>query len=69
MGKCIKHQPIHLPYPQSCYIKYKDNTVDLKRIKYLSELDLGKIDLVIGGVGIRNVFDSSFRYSPAGGRV
>ena len=64
-GKVYQASANHLPYPQSCYIKYKDNTVDLKRIKYLSELDLGKIDLVIGGVGIRNVFDSSFRYNPA----
>lgn len=63
-GKLYQAAANHLPYPQSCYIKYKDNTVDMKRIKYLSELDLNKIDSVIGGVGIRNVFDSTFRYSP-----
>ena len=36
----------------------------MKLIKYLSELDLDKIKLVIGGVGIRNTLDSTFRYSP-----
>lgn len=50
--------------PQSVFIRYKDNTVDLKVIYFLSELDLNKVDLVIGGLGLRNIFDSNFRYSP-----
>ena len=64
-GKLYQASSNHLPYPQGVYIIYKNNTVDLKRIKNLSELDLDNIRTVIGGVGIRNVFDSSFRYSPA----
>lgn len=64
-GKLYQAAANHLPYPQSVYIIYKDNTVDLKRIKNISELNLDKIRLVIGGVGIRNIFDSAFKYSPA----
>mgnify|MGYP001018329615 CR=1 FL=1 len=50
--------------PQSVFIVYKDNTVNLKRIKFLSELDLNKIKLVIGGLGLKNTQDSNFVYSP-----
>ena len=50
--------------PQSVFIIYKDNTVDLKKIKLLSELDLSKIKLVVGGVGLRNTQDPLFKYSP-----
>ena len=50
--------------PQSVFIVYKDNTVDLKRIKFLSELDLSKVRLAIGGVGLRNTQDTNFYYSP-----
>lgn len=50
--------------PQSVFIVYNDNTVDLKRIKFLSELDLSKIKLVVGGVGLRNTQDPNFYYSP-----
>lgn len=52
--------------PQSVFIVYKDNTVALKTIYFLSELDLIQIRLVIGGIGVRNVFDSKFKYNPAG---
>ena len=50
--------------PQSVFIVYKDNTVDLKRIKFLSELDLSKTRLVIGGLGLVNTQDKNFNYSP-----
>lgn len=50
--------------PQSVFIIYKDNTVDLKRINFLNELDLNKIRLVIGGLGVRNTLDPNFKYSP-----
>lgn len=50
--------------PQSVFIIYKDNTVDMKRIKFLSELDLSKIRLVVGGLGLRNTQDPTFKYSP-----
>ena len=50
--------------PQSVFIVYKDNTVDLKRIKFLSELDLSKVRLAIGGVGLRNTQNPNFYYSP-----
>lgn len=50
--------------PQSVFIVYKDNTVGLKRIKFLSELDLSRVKLAIGGVGLRNTQDKTFCYSP-----
>lgn len=50
--------------PQSVFIVYKDGSVDLKRIYSLSELDLSRVKIAVGGVGLRNVFDSNFRYSP-----
>lgn len=50
--------------PQSVFIIYKDSTVDMKRIKFLSELDLSKIRLVVGGLGLRNTQDPTFKYSP-----
>ena len=53
-----------MPDPQSVFIVYKNNTVELKRIQYISELDLNNIRLVIGGVGIRNTLDG-FRYNPS----
>lgn len=63
-GKVYQASANHLPCPQSVYITYKNDTVDLKRIKNLSELNLDNIKQVVGGVGIRNVFDSTFKYSP-----
>lgn len=66
-GKTYQDTANHYPdfgTPQSVFIVYKDNTVGLKRIKFLSELDLSKIKLVVGGVGLRNTLDSTFKYSP-----
>jgi len=50
--------------PQSVFIIYKDGTVDMKRIYFLSELDLNKVRFAIGGVGLRNTQDANFYYSP-----
>jgi hypothetical protein len=54
----------HFGTPQSVYIIYKNNTVDMKRIKNLSELNLTNVKTVIGGLGLRNTLDPTFRYSP-----
>jgi len=50
--------------PQSVFVVYKNDTVDMKRIKSISELDLGDIRLVVGGLGLRNNLDTTFKYSP-----
>ena len=50
--------------PQSVFIIYKNGKVDMKRIYFISELDLSKIRLVVGGVGLRNTQDPNFYYSP-----
>lgn len=51
--------------PQSVFIVYTDGKVDMKRVKYATELDYKNIKVAVGGVGLRNVFDSTFRFSPA----
>jgi N-acetylmuramoyl-L-alanine amidase len=50
--------------PQSVFIVYKNDTVDMKRIKSISELKLDDIRLVVGGLGLRNTLDTTFKYSP-----
>lgn len=50
--------------PQSVFIINKDDTVELRRVKFLSELDLSKVRLAAGGVGLRNTQDPKFYYSP-----
>jgi hypothetical protein len=50
--------------PQSVFVIYKNGFVDMKRIKDISQL--GNLDLIhvaIGGVGLVNKFDPSFKYS------
>ena len=37
----------------------------MKRIKNISELNLINIKVVIGGLGLRNTLDSTFKYNPS----
>ncbi len=64
--KVYKGQANHLPYPQSVFIVNKDNTVEMKLIKNLNELDLSKVRLAVGGVGLRNSLNKNFKYNPKG---
>lgn len=52
--------------PQSVFIVNKDNSVELRRINFLTEIDLNNVKLVVGGVGLRNTQDINFKYDPAG---
>lgn len=61
-GITYQYYANHLPQPQSCFIVYKDNSVDMKRLHNLGEVDLNKIRLVVGGVGILNKLDKNFKY-------
>lgn len=56
----------HLPYPQDTFILNKDNSVEMKRIKSLGELNLSKVRIAIAGVGILDKTNPSFVYNPAG---
>jgi N-acetylmuramoyl-L-alanine amidase len=56
----------HLPYPQDTFIINKDNSVEMKRIKSLGELNLSKVKIAIAGVGLIDKTNSSFVYDPAG---
>lgn len=44
----------HSPCKQSCLIKYKDNTIVMKRLLNISEIqsELPKIEFVLGGIGL-----------------
>lgn len=63
-GKLYQAAANHLPCPQSVFIVYKDNTVEMKRIKNINELDLANVKLAIGGIGLINKLDSTFKYNP-----
>ena len=66
-GKVYQNAANHLwdnGKPQSVFVVYKNGFVDMKRIKDISELgDLTLINVAIGGVGLVNKFDPSFKYS------
>lgn len=34
----------------------------MKRLKYLSDIDLSTIRIAIGGIGLKNKFDNNFSY-------
>lgn len=66
-GKIYRNEANHLDdfgTPQSVFIVYNNGKVDMKRVKYATELDYQNIKVAVGGVGLRNTLDSNFRYSP-----
>lgn len=66
-GKIYQNDANHLydfDAPQSVFIVYKNGKVDMKRVKHATELDYKNIKVAVGGVGLRNTLDSSFKYSP-----
>ncbi len=50
--------------PQSCFIIYSDNSVDMKRLKSVSDLgnNLYSVKHLIGGIGLINNKDKNFKY-------
>lgn len=54
--------------PQSCFIIYKDNSVDMKRLKSVSDLEnkLYSVRHLIGGIGLIDKRDKNFKYDLAG---
>ena len=65
-GVTYQYYANHLPCPQSVFIIYKDNTVAMKRLYNLGEIDLSKVRLAIGGVGLFNADDPKFKYDLTG---
>jgi len=53
--------------PQSVFVIYKDGSVSMQKVKdvYLLK-NLADIRMAIGGIGLRNTLDSTFKYNPAG---
>jgi hypothetical protein len=72
-GKIYQDKANHLwdfGCPQAVYIVYKDGAVDMKVIKNINELGSAEfikefIHVAIGGVGLVNKLDPSFKYDPA----
>lgn len=63
-GRVVRKDANHLPYPQSTFIVYSDNTVEMKKLHSTDELDLKKVKFAVGGVGLKNNFDPDFEYAP-----
>lgn len=63
-GVTYQYNANHLPSPQSVFIIYKDGKVDMKRLHNLGQIDLSKVRLAIGGVGLLSD-DPTFTYNPA----
>lgn len=63
-GKAYRWESNHKK-PQSCFIIYKNNTVEMRRINNISELQLDQVKFLFGGVGLFNHFDPNFKYDPA----
>lgn len=53
------------PKKQSVLIKYKDGKVEMQQIINITDLDLNRIDWVIGGLGLRNK-DKLIRFEDEG---
>jgi N-acetylmuramoyl-L-alanine amidase len=66
-GVILRNEANHLDdsdSPQSVYIVYKNGDVDMKLVKYATDLDYKNIKCAVGGMGLVNTEDSNFRYSP-----
>lgn len=63
-GIIYQNNANHLPSPQSVFIIYKSGLVTMERLLNLNGLDLSKIHLAIGGVGLISD-DANFKYNPA----
>lgn len=66
-GKIYRNEANHyydFGSPQSVFIIYKDDKVDMKRVKFATELDYKNIKIAVGGLGLANKEDSSFRFNP-----
>lgn len=69
-GEIIRDEANHLwdyDCPQSVIVVYNDGYVAMQTVKYAHDLDgLKDIRLAIGGVGLVNTIDPTFRYNPSG---
>lgn len=63
-GKIYRNESNHRPYPQSTFIVYDDNTVEMRLLHSASQLDISKVRYAIGGVGLVNKFNPDFEYAP-----
>lgn len=63
-GLINKNEANHFSKPQSVFIIYNDGNIEMKRVKYATELNYKNIKLAIGGLGLRNTLDSTFKYNP-----
>lgn len=67
-GVILRNEANHLDAfgtPQSVFIVYRDGKVEMKQVKYATELDYKNIIVGVGGVGLKNSTDPNFKYNPA----
>lgn len=67
--KILRNEANHYPEfhtPQSVFIVYNDNRVEMKKVSFASQLDCKNIRVAIGGVGLRDITNPNFMYDPWG---
>lgn len=67
-GVILRNESNHLDAfnaPQSVFIVYKDGRVEIRKVKYATELDYKNIVVGVGGIGLKDSTNSNFKYDPA----
>ena len=67
-GVILRNEANHLDAfgtPQSVFIVYRDGRVEIKKVKYATELDYKNIVVGVGGIGLKDSTNPNFRYAPA----
>jgi N-acetylmuramoyl-L-alanine amidase len=64
-GVIYQNYANHLPCAQNVFIVFKDGRVKMMKLRNLSELNLDTVRIAIGGIGLRNTQDATFKYDPA----
>lgn len=66
-GVILRNEANHLDAfgtPQSVFIVYKNGKVEMKKVKYATELDYKNIVVGVGGIGLKDSTNPSFKYDP-----
>lgn len=67
-GIILRNEANHLDAfgtPQSVFIVYKDGRVEIRKVKYATELDYKNIVVGVGGIGLKDSTNTNFKYNPA----
>lgn len=67
-GEILKNDANHLSSfgcPQNVFIVYNNGQVEMKKLKYATEIDYKNVKIAVGGVGLRDTTNPNFTYNPA----